>query len=312
MIAQLNSIAPVLARLLSGSIDYAGVFPPAGLPLSQALASFNRYINGPESWIVGSIVLPINLLPEAGDLTGSTPARLTAIPRRADEPEIWLGRLQEDLDQLQSFLSERPQVSLQALEIALPGAVKEAEIATLLAQMAPLVGGRRVFLELPAGEDLFLQRLGATLSALEQHRLRDWGLKLRMGGLTTNAFPSTAFVAEVLATVRDHAVPIKFTAGLHHPLRHWNRDSGVWMHGFINVLMAGLFAHAYRLPPKNIEAILSEERGENFAFEDNVARWLDLPLRGEVIESLRRLVVSFGSCSVDEPLGDLRGLGWVL
>jgi hypothetical protein len=46
-------------------------------------------------------------------------------------------------------------------------------------------------------------------------------------------------------------------------------------------------------------------------FNGNVARWLDLPLRTELIEDLRRQVVGFGSCSVDEPLNDLRMLGWV-
>ena len=311
MITQGTSIAPALSRLLAGSIDYAGVFPPASLSLTEALALFNRYMNGQESWIIGSIVLPISLLPQARDLPNTT--RLTAITQRVDEPDLWLSRLQEDVDQLQRFLNEHPQATLQALEVALPAGMKETETANLIAGMVPHIDGHRVFLELPSGNDeLFLQELRALISALEHHRPHDWGLKLRMGGLNTNAFPAPALVAQVLALVRDHAIPIKFTAGLHHPLRHWDAALGVQMHGFINVLTAALFAHAYRLPPKNIEAILSDEQSEDFVFTDNVARWHELPLRGEVIENLRRLVVSFGSCSVEEPLGDLRALGWVL
>jgi hypothetical protein len=197
------------------------------------------------------------------------------------------------------------------LEVLLPNTGTDAETAKRAEELAPLVDGARVFLELPAGEDSFQERLGAAIGVLERYRSAGWGLKLRMGGITPNAVPSVSMVANVLAAVRDHRIPIKFTAGMHHPLRHWDNDLGVAVHGFINVLMAALFAYACRLPSKNIEAILSDERSKDFVFSGDVARWLDLPLRTELIEDLRRLVVGFGSCSVDDPLDDLRMLGWV-
>jgi hypothetical protein len=311
MITQVTSISPALLRLLAGSIDYAGVFPPSSLPLSNALTMFKQYIQGPDSWIIGSVVLPIELLSEVGGLMESTAYRLTVIPGRTDEPAVWLTRLQEDVEDLRLFLADHPQVTVQALELALPSASNATDIPKLVEEMIPLMSGSRVFLELPTRDELFGQRLKALVSALESRRSLGWGLKLRMGGPTPEAFPSVSTVAEVLATVRNRETPIKFTAGLHHPLRHWDRDIGVPMHGFINVLMAALFAHACRLPPKNIEAILGDENSKNFAFKGNVARWQDLPLRAELIEDLRRLVVSFGSCSVDEPLSDLRTLGWL-
>jgi len=311
MSTQLASISPALSRLLSGSIDYAGLFPPASLPLSEAVETFKRYLNGRESWIVSSIVLPIDRLAEAARSLDDTPFRLTAIPRRTEDSKLWLGRLEEDCGHLRSFLAARPQAALQALEILLPKPGDADEIAKRIEMLAPLVHGHRVFLELPPGDTSFLEDLAATIAALERHRLSLWGLKLRMGGTVPDAFPSTSTVAEVLATVRDHRVPIKFTAGLHHPLRHWNKDLGIHVHGFINVLMAAMFAHACRLPPDNIETILAEQGSKDFVFSGNVARWLDLPIRTELIEDLRRLVVGFGSCSVDEPLDDLRALGWV-
>jgi len=275
------------------------------------LAMFNQYRHGRESWIVGSIVLPIDVLGEIAQQLDGTSFRLTAIPRRTEQPELWLSRLQEDCEDLRRFLADNPQVTLQSLEVLLPSAGAEAEMAKRFEELAPLVNGSRVFLELPAGEESFQERLGAAIGVLERYRSAGWGLKLRMGGVTPNAVPSVATVADVLATVRDHRIPIKFTAGLHHPLRHWDNDLGVAVHGFVNVLMAALFAYACRLPSKNIEAILSDERSKDFVFNGNVARWLDLPLRTELIEDLRRLVVGFGSCSVDEPLSDLRMLGWV-
>jgi hypothetical protein len=272
---------------------------------------FKRYLQGRESWIINSIVLPIDRLTEAAGSFEDTPFRLTAIPRRTEDSHQWLDCLREDCSQLRSFLAAHPQVAIQALEIPLPESGETSEIANRVEELVPLVNDHRVFLELPPGESSLRDEVAATKAALQRHRLSLWGIKLRMGGTVPSAFPSIAMVADVLAAVRDHQVSIKFTAGLHHPLCHWNNELGVHMHGFINVLMAAMFAHACRLPPKNIETILADERSKDFVFTGNVARWLDLPIRTELIEDLRRLIVGFGSCSVDEPLGDLRTLGWV-
>jgi hypothetical protein len=310
MSAQLVSISPALSRLLSKSIDYAGVFPPASLPLPEALEMFRRYLNGQESWAVSSIVLPIDRLREAASFLGDTPFRLTAIPRRTEDSNLWLGRLRDDCQSLREFLVVHAQIDVQALEIPLPKS-EAKEIAERVEQLLPIVSGYRVYLELTPGDDSFRENLGAMIAAFERHHLTLWGLKLRMGGTISSAFPSVSAVAEVLGMVRDARVPIKFTAGLHHPFRHLDSDLGVHMHGFINVLMAAMFAYACRLPPKNIEAILSDELPKNFVFSGNVARWLDLPIRAEQIEDLRRSIVGFGSCSVDEPLHDLGALGWI-
>jgi hypothetical protein len=298
-------------RLLNNCIDYAGLFPPANLPLSEALNTFKSYLNGREGWIIGSMVLPIERLGEAGAFLPETPFRLSAICRRSDDADVWLSHVQEDRANLEAFLAAHSQVTVQALEIPLPKPSNANEIAKRVDELAPLLNGYRVFLELPLGDGAFREELGAMIAAFEAHHLSDWGLKARLGGTVASAFPSTSAVAEALAMVRDHRVPIKFTAGLHHPLRHWDNELGVHMHGFINVLMAGMFAYACRLPPKNIETIIADERSKNFVFSGNVARWLDLPVRTELIEDLRRLVGGFGSCSVTEPWHDLKELGWV-
>jgi hypothetical protein len=309
MSTQLVSTSPAFSRLLSKSIDYAGLFPPASLPLSEALEMFRGYLNGGESWIIASIVLPIDRLTEAASFLPETPFRLTAIFRRNDDLNLGLSGLKEDCEHLRAFLSAHPQVAIQALEIPLPKPTYPGATAKRVEELVPLVNGYRVFLELPPGDGP--EELAALIAALERHRLALWGLKMRMGGTVAGAFPAASTVADVLATVRDHRVPIKFTAGLHHPFRHWDNDLGVHIHGFINVLMAALFAYACRLPSKNIETILADEQSKNFVFSGNVARWLDLPIRTELIEDLRRLIVGFGSCSVEEPLHDLRALGWV-
>src|SRR5258708_23930510 len=115
--SQLSSISPALSNLLAKIIDFAGGFPPASLSLSETLARFNRYLHGRESWLVGSIVLPINRLGEVTGLLDGTPFRLTAIPQRTDEPELWLSRLKEACGHLQRFLPATPHRAAPAVSI---------------------------------------------------------------------------------------------------------------------------------------------------------------------------------------------------
>ena len=49
-------IAQSLRALLTGVIDYAGLFPPAKLPMDQALSNYLRYRDGPDAWMLGNFV----------------------------------------------------------------------------------------------------------------------------------------------------------------------------------------------------------------------------------------------------------------
>jgi hypothetical protein len=111
-------------------------------------------------------------------------------------------------------------------------------------------------------------------------------------------------------------VPFKATAGLHHPIRCYRPltyaqggPSGT-MHGFLNLfLMTGFARESFK--PDTLEELMEEEFGEVFQFDENGLTW-----RGEnflsnwQLERLRRLgIQSFGSCSFEEPVEDLKALG---
>ena len=50
--------------LLSGLIDHAPLFPPASLPLDEALEDHQRALASPHSWMVARFVCPASRLPE--------------------------------------------------------------------------------------------------------------------------------------------------------------------------------------------------------------------------------------------------------
>ncbi|SKB03301.1 hypothetical protein [Aeromicrobium choanae] len=106
-------------------------------------------------------------------------------------------------------------------------------------------------------------------------------LKLRCGG---DQVPTVDELAAAIVHCVEHGLQFKLTAGLHSALAH---DGA---HGFVNVMAAVVAATRGQDPAPVLTA----------AAED-----LDLESLGES----RRLFRSIGTCSIDEPLADLRTLG---
>ena len=104
---------------------------------------------------------------------------------------------------------------------------------------------------------------------------------------------------------------MKFTAGLHNPVRHYNDGVGAKMHGFLNVFFAGaIAASGGEVPEEQIREIIACEDASAFTFEDENARCNAQSATRESISAARDArVISFGSCSFAEPREDLRELG---
>src|SRR5207249_4681338 len=118
-----------------------------------------------------------------------------------------------------------------------------------------------------------------------------------------------AHVAEFICTCRNAGVFWKATAGLHHPLCQFYGPSGP-QHGFLNVFVASVLAQVHGLSEAAVESILSDEEPGNFYFTDEALGWRDLQIdTAEVYRARSKLLHSFGSCSFDEPVEDLRALG---
>jgi hypothetical protein len=127
----------------------------------------------------------------------------------------------------------------------------------------------------------------------------DVALKLRTGGETPDAFPDDDDLASALADAVASGLRFKLTAGLHHAVRHTDSASGFEHHGFLNVMLA---VHATLTDSNDPAAALAERDASVVA---SAVADLDEAERGLV----RSRFLSLGTCSIADPIDDLRGLG---
>ena len=138
--------------------------------------------------------------------------------------------------------------------------------------------------------------------------------KIRTGGITAEMFPSPANVVAFLRGCLRHGLSFKATAGLHHPVRSrfrltYQPDAPLaTMYGFLNLFVAAAFLHA-GADDDRVLAILTSEEPHAFSFTDSAARWADAELSlHQIVSARERFALSFGSCSFEEPMRELRDL----
>jgi hypothetical protein len=288
--------------LLRDSIDYAGLFPPAGLGMSEAVANYASYRTGPHAWALGRFVVP------AGRLVELEQAAVGLLPT----PDGW---------QIAALLGPDPTRELEAIgefncrhaaEGAGAAAVDVVEAKADSAEaaerlLARIPGYLQPYIEIPVSGDP-----APLATAVGRAGGR---LKVRTGGVTADAFPSATDLARFLRAAVQAGVPFKATAGLHHPLRAEYRltyepgSACGTMFGFLNLFLATAFVSA-GMDDATVERLLEERDRPALRFDAGGVEW-----RGRRIdlETLRRTresgIVSFGSCSFTEPIGGLQSLG---
>jgi len=310
-----------LRALLTGIIDYAGLFPPARLPLDEAVRSYFRYRSAPESWMLGRFVCPAGRLQELGPLlkkSNSAGARvaISCLGRGGPQVSEFIAGLHADLELVTSFRNRGEDVAdLDVYETRLPAPAlqDQAGLFDLLAEAADALAAKALtaFFEFPL--DQHWRAAASTLAAaLARMKTVQWrhGMKIRCGGLEAKDFPSVEQLAAIIHFCRDRGVSLKATAGLHQPLRHYDPALGVTMHGFLNVFGAAVLSYANRLGEDEIQEILLEGDPSNFTFDDEFFRRKGHYASTAQIADARRVsMVSFGSCSFDEPRECLERLG---
>jgi hypothetical protein len=298
-----------LQALLAQSIDYAGMFPPCGLALEPALQNHANYVRAPDAWMLNTFVLPVEQFDAAKELLSPFdplhPLRVAALGPKTADAEAFLEALEKADTAIRSLASNVDLISIRHLEMFLP---HDADLA-LLEDARSLLGDLPVFWETPPDR---AERTIALLAEFDSDAdLATFGYKLRTGGVTADAFPTSAQIATALVAPATHQLPIKFTAGLHHPLRQFRDEVKTKMHGFLNVLGAAVFAAEHRWDAGETSLMLEDEDADSFSFTENFFAWREWKVDVERLRYRRKFVTSFGSCSFDEPREDLRALGFL-
>ena len=301
--------AASLRALLSRTIDYAGLFPPANLSLEQSLRNHAQYVRDPDVWMLGAFILPVAEFdvasPWLNEFDREHPVRISALGPRTENSGGFLDSLSGAQSAIDAFQSRfAGMASIEQLEMPLP---PDASADVLASSCDALKHTNvKVFWEAPA--KLARRAIGLIAENNKTNQGRGFGFKLRTGGVTAEAFPSSDSLAAVLFAAVNDAVPIKFTAGLHHPVRIFHESVQTKMHGFLNVLGAGVLARAYRWSESQITKMLDDEDPASFRFTGDAFAWREWKISPEEIAKFRDSICSFGSCSFDEPREDLRAL----
>lgn len=309
---------------LTHLIDYAGLFPPASLDLPTALENYRIYRVDPDAWMLGRFIVPATRLVETGTLAGKwffpeDPWDFAVLGRGGADWKSFSAGVVADLAEITAFCKRYGEgVRLSVYETRLPAKSWEA--------LAPIIGETLDAIDVLGGITPFLEAGAAphegetwkrtTLAIVDElgndncSRFTPAGFKLRCGGTTPELFPTPDQVAWVIGLCRDRKVPLKATAGLHHPIRHFSQEVQAKMHGFLNVFGAGILAYTHALDRATLTAIIADEDAGHFDFDGEHFRWRDLTADSEAIAHARQVgMLSYGSCSFDEPREDLRTLG---
>jgi hypothetical protein len=296
-----------LQALLAHSIDYAGMFPPCSLGLEPALKNQAEYVRSQDAWMLGAFVVSIEQFDAAKQLLsrfdGQHPLRVAALGPKSAGADAFLEALDGADAAIRSLSRHNVDlVSICHLEMFLP---QDVDVA-LLNDARSILGDLPVFWE--ASPDRAEQTIALLAEFNSDADSATFGYKLRTGGVTADAFPSSAQIANALVTPATHQVPIKFTAGLHHPIRQFRDGVKTKMHGFLNVLGAAVLAAEHRWDAGQTSIMLEDEKVNSFSFADDFFAWRKWKIDIKRLQYRRKFVVSFGSCSFDEPREDLRAL----
>jgi hypothetical protein len=301
-------VATSLRALLARSIDYAGMFPPCSLDLERSLKNQAQYLRDADAWMLSAFVLPLEQFGAAKQLLAQFdplhPLQVSALGPKTENATAFLDALAKTDAAIRSLSAHNVDlVSVGQLEMFVPHDVD----SQLLSEAGSILGTLPTFWEAPP--DRAEQTIALVAELNSNADAPTFGYKLRTGGVTADAFPTSAQIAQALVTPATHQVPIKFTAGLHHPLRQHRDEVQTKMHGFLNVLGAAVLAAEHKWNARQAALMLEDENADSFSFTDEFFAWQEWKIDIKRLQDRRKFVTSFGSCSFDEPREDLRALG---
>ena len=331
-----------LKTFMKSLIDYAGLFPPAKLPLKDAIKEYAQLLESENSWMLGRFIIPISNLNELDEFLplfkDTGPLRLSVLGGGGESEKEYLKNIKENVSNIKNYRQKHgDKIEIEVIECKMPTVPLTEETVN---QATATLNQNNLyhfpeFNELPyvginystdEDESDWDDNILPTIELLS--KIDNAGMKLRCGGITKEAFPSVEQVAAMIQTCAIKKIPLKFTAGLHHPIRHFADEYDEYMHGFINTFTASIFASTFPIPKTDQEKfrmfillshMIDDQTPENFSFEEEKIIWqvrddreTTFELTSENITNARKEnAISYGSCSFEEPIDDLTELGWM-
>ena len=294
--------APSLRVLLYAIVDYAGLFPPASLDMPAAAREYAAHRDSPDAWALGRFVLP------AARLDEFEAAAREVLPREGATSwalSALLGSdLEEDLERIERFNDRHRDARTGA--VLVDTVELKTHTARDVARASELLDRRfDTYMEIPVVDDP-----AELVAAIAQTIAK---AKLRTGGVTPDAFPTSAQILRFVKRCLAHGVAFKATAGLHHPWRAEYRltyasdaPQGT-MFGFLNLLLC---VAALQTGLSDADAIgLLEERDPGAArFDHTGATWRGRVFSIDQLTLARESMQAFGSCSFRDPVADLTAM----
>ncbi len=307
-----------LKELMSGLIDYAGLFPPASLPLDKAIAEYLYYKKSEYSFPVSRFVVPASSVENLKSICKEHNVKninlSVLLPEMGfdekNEKNIFLA-----IDELSNIIKSNPFIEVSSYEIKLPKNLSVDTKENLLQSLTKIISkvnkvneSSVIFFEPFVLDDNWKNNIDIACDVILQNKEKT-GFKLRTGGVTKDAFPHTDIVAYAIKKCSELKIKFKATAGLHHPLRHYNTTVNSKMHGFFNVFLGFLIAEKYSPTLEKIKGIINTESPDKFNFSDDFITFESFVLSLSDIKKIKASYqLSYGSCSIDEPIDDLKTL----
>lgn len=287
------------AQYLEELIDYAGIFPPAALASIDAAAEYSKLVESKNSWIVGNIAWSADRL---GDFASFAFPQLdwsfAVIGRPSTDAESFATARRTDQLEMDHFLSHFPESEVATYEFRVPSLDL---VERSVKQFKSLAKSTDFYLELPW--DIDIAEAVAIIAGAEIFQV-----KFRTGGLKKEMYPSSEQLAHAMKQSIDLEVPFKLTAGLHEPIAHVDSTNGANAHGFLNVLSAAALAYHEDATLSTMVEILSISDESRWKYSSKGIQFDQTFLSVELLEEVRGMFTSFGSCSIAEPLAGLSRL----
>jgi len=305
--------------------DYAGLFPPAKLPLVQAFQNFTHYQTHVQNNALGKFIFPLEKTDEF--ISFRIKLQNATIPfsvllTKVQHSSLATNSLALDIQKLEQLAATTPCVCISSFETVPPEDILTSSdkgllfsyFKTLQKFLAPFK--TTVFFEVPyenSPSEFFLRTLGEHIIDTKT----PFAAKLRTGGTHAHQIPSAESLARIILQCAQNRLPVKLTAGLHVPVPNFNPSVGATLHGFLNVVCCLLVAHDHFCGSQNspvtqssLQNILTNFKEDDFKFTADGLHIGSVFMANDRLKKLRdNCVKSIGTCSFLEPLEHLSHMG---